>query len=433
MPEFLRLMVIAGDWGGKWDTVLAKVASWGCNAASIYNYPKHAQSWYEELYAAANKHSIKLSPWMKWEMAAGAWQPGHIEWAAKQPALWGWYAFEEPNISEACGSEAYVRDKYQMIKARDPEHVVWGVYAMGDRLCNWVPEAFDMVGGDLYVANKEGQMKVKGWYDIVKNLGKPFLAMIKAWDTREAAMREAIRYWQNLAPNFVAIGYFRYITVRGTALEGAVTNINRDYGFVPETFTEKTITCPVCGSTLKLTISSIESKNIAQICPVCGEAVGTGYTLSIITELPWPVYTTQAKTCPQCSSELELTISSVIGENVTQVCPVCGENIGTGYSVVVTKEEPWPPPTYTKETKFCPQCTSELELTVSSAPEENVSQTCPVCGASIDEGTEVAVITEQPWPPIGEVVPWWKRYAPHLVVGGLVAVTITYFSLKKRG
>ena len=91
-----------------------------------------------------------------------------------------------------------------------------------------------------------------------------------------------------------------------------------------ETFTETTITCPACGSTLELRISSIGSKNIAQICPICGEMIGTGYTVAIITELPWPIYTKKSIICPQCSSELELTISSKPEENIAQVCPVCG-------------------------------------------------------------------------------------------------------------
>ncbi|MBA7627716.1 hypothetical protein ES703_35183 [subsurface metagenome] len=91
-----------------------------------------------------------------------------------------------------------------------------------------------------------------------------------------------------------------------------------------ETFTETTITCPACGSTLKLTVSSVESNNLPMICPVCGEPVGTGYTVAIITELPWPIYTTKSIICSQCGSELELTISSKPEENIAQVCPVCG-------------------------------------------------------------------------------------------------------------
>ena len=226
---------------------------------------------------------------------------------------------------------------------------------------------------------------------------------------------------------------------------------------------------------------------------------------------------------------------------------------------------PWPPgpppPTYTKETKICPQCASELELTVSSLPEENTSQTCPVCATGIGVAYSVAVISdvctggmasastissptfaaykafddiadgssrwasadvspphwlkydlgvgvtkivqklrakekhastkdfilqgsnndsdwddiytgqmaesldwqeftfpnstayryyrfyissvwsaypsidememEEPWPPIGEAVPWYKKYAPHLAIAGAITAVITYFSLRK--
>ena len=36
-------------------------------------------------------------------------------------------------------------------------------------------------------------------------------------------------------------------------------------------------------------------------------------------------------------------------------------------------------------------------------------------------------------PPVGEVVPWYKRYAPHLIIGGAIVAVVTYFSLRKRG
>ncbi|GAI22316.1 unnamed protein product, partial [marine sediment metagenome] len=75
---------------------------------------------------------------------------------------------------------------------------------------------------------------------------------------------------------------------------------------------------------LRLTVSSVGSKNLPMICPICGESVGTGYTVAIITELPWPIYTEKSIICPQCGSELELTISSKPEENIAQVCPVCG-------------------------------------------------------------------------------------------------------------
>ncbi len=41
---------------------------------------------------------------------------------------------------------------------------------------------------------------------------------------------------------------------------------------VPEVITTRTIICSKCGSQLELTVSSVVSKNIAQYCPVCGEA-----------------------------------------------------------------------------------------------------------------------------------------------------------------
>lgn len=265
-------MVIAEDHGGEWDATLARVASWGCNAASIYNYPKHAQSWYEELYAAADKYSIKLFPWMKSEMAYGDWQPGHIEWAAKQSALGGWYAFEEPNITEDPGSEEYLTNKYAAIKSRDPNHIVWGCYSMQSTFANWVPEAMDMVCGVCYhgyYADKLNRMKELNWYNAVRNLNKPLLGMIAGWNTSEKVMRDAVRYWQDIAPNFVAIGYFRYATIQPYI--SIVTNINVEYG--AEFFTAKTTT-HACEAKISYQVSSIAAKNVALTCPYDGLALG---------------------------------------------------------------------------------------------------------------------------------------------------------------
>ena len=82
--------------------------------------------------------------------------------------------------------------------------------------------------------------------------------------------------------------------------------------------------CPHCGSRLLIRMDPDLPYMKSQICPVCGEVVGTGYTLSIITELPWPIYTKKSITCSKCATELELTISSLPSENLSQVCPVCG-------------------------------------------------------------------------------------------------------------
>lgn len=59
--------------------------------------------------------------------------------------------------------------------------------------------------------------------------------------------------------------------------------------------------------------------------------------------------------------------------------------------------------------------------------------TCPHCGATFGSLGELNshIETEHPGlPPVAEV-PWYKKYAPHLIIGGAIVAIVTYFSLRK--
>lgn len=79
----------------------------------------------------------------------------------------------------------------------------------------------------------------------------------------------------------------------------------------------------------------------------------------------------------------------------------------------------------------CAECSSVLIIT---PPKDAVAQVitplyCPACGAKIweapTEGYTVSVT------PIAVEVPWYKKYAPHLALGGGLAATLIYFTRKK--
>ena len=87
-------------------------------------------------------------------------------------------------------------------------------------------------------------------------------------------------------------------------------------------------------------------------------------------------------------------------------------------------EEPWQ--------ITCSECGTILTISPPEAAVVGVITPiyCPVCGAKVWEApTEGYTVSVGP----AAEVPWYKRYAPHLAVGGAITTAITYFSLRKRG
>lgn len=83
----------------------------------------------------------------------------------------------------------------------------------------------------------------------------------------------------------------------------------------------------------------------------------------------------------------------------------------------------------------CKKCSSILTITPppegAVVPQVVTPLYCPVCGAKIWEApTEGYTVSISP----AAEVPWYKKYAPHLALGGVAtAGLVTYFSLRKRG
>ena len=82
-------------------------------------------------------------------------------------------------------------------------------------------------------------------------------------------------------------------------------------------------------------------------------------------------------TCPGCGSILDALVETEAPIMAHRLhCPVCGADLGMeGYGVQIYEQ-------MTKQTVTCPGCGRFLELTVSSIPDHNVEQYCPVCSTA---------------------------------------------------
>ena len=143
------------------------------------------------------------------------------------------------------------------------------------------------------------------------------------------------------------------------------------------------------------------------------------YDSGWVIGVDWLVYRGCEKIVPEGTTAIRMRIEVRNGYE-PRFCFLDDCNIQLAMAVIPTP----PGPTYTKQTITCPQCGSELELTISSDPAENLPQNCPVCGNSIGEGTEIAIIKEEPWPPEEVPIGWFERIKEYwplgIFIGGLI-------------
>lgn len=169
-------------------------------------------------------------------------------------------------------------------------------------------------------------------------------------------------------------------------------------------------------------------------CPFCEATFGSPAELDnhIESEHPTETFTTQEITCSQCNSILKLTISSIAANNTSQNCPVCGlSGVGEGTKIETVEEEPWPPEKPEEPFNMnCPACNAVLTITPPTVPVAQVVTMlyCPLCGAEVWQApTEGYTITSA----VAAEEPWYKKYAPHLAIGGGLVAALIYFTRKK--
>jgi len=101
--------------------------------------------------------------------------------------------------------------------------------------------------------------------------------------------------------------------------------------------------CPYCGATFS-TQAELDAHIASEhhyTCPHCGAVFHTQADLDahIASEHPEETFTTKQVTCTLCSSVLRVTISSIAGNNKTLTCPLCQTTLsqtGTKVEIVST-------------------------------------------------------------------------------------------------
>lgn len=228
---------------------------------------------------------------------------------------------------------------------------------------------------------------------------------------------------------------------------------------------EHTFVCPYCGAIF--TSQADLDAHIASVhhyaCPHCGATFITQTELDahIASEHPTETFTTEDITCSQCGSTLRVTVSSISANNVSQNCPVCGlSGIAEGTEIEIIHAEPWPPPVYTcshcgevfgsqEELDIhvasehpapvyeCPHCgltfATQVELEAHVASEHPAAPvfTCLYCGAIFASQEDLNTHVASEHPIAAEPVPWYKRWQTYLLLGG-VGTLITGIVIKKR-
>jgi len=290
-------------------------------------------------------------------------------------AIGAWYFLDEPELFSSCTKANQIAWR-NAIKAEDPNHDLYIAFTQNPRYPNdhYEPAAFDHLSCTIYPL-------FEGWppWEVVMNQhcsnfnshvgGIPAGAVTQGYYEPDLPAGNPLHNPTGLIDDFLAKmqsygigvqaqGYAMYIwtdgysgTSRGVSQDAAllahVTAVNASYdwphappgGEIPEeTFTTEEIICSQCGSTLKVTISSISENNSSQNCPVCGlSEVARGTKIEIIHAEPWPkeTFTTEDITCSTCSSVLKVTISSISEHNLDLLCPICEAPIRTGTKVEI--------------------------------------------------------------------------------------------------
>lgn len=263
---------------------LRGLVGYGYNLASTHWRPPRewSKQQYLDVIRAAEQAGIQLMPWMGW--SASSIQKV-MEWIHQSPAIWGWYSHDEPTTGGATvkGQE----EVYNALKRYDPQRrPVLSCFTSGDWRA-WAPHTIDIAAFDIYpyaMNPKDPEYFLSYWANryanVFREAGKEVIPLLQgiAWTGEGKPLVkpkpvEEYAWWKAsqmpLYPN--SYGVF------GGEVHSQAAELARLLGWSPappppppEEFTTQEITCLGCGAVLELTISSIAENNISQGCPVCG-------------------------------------------------------------------------------------------------------------------------------------------------------------------
>jgi len=328
----IQIPIIA--WGGGFETLRQT----GCNIVYI-SHPVTDLDWWRQLAQTATEYKIGIMPWVGRGMAGrDDWPDGErlkpeweawISMLAEQPSLYGFYAWEEPNVFRQLYGEPTdesMLEQYQVLKRLAPKAKVTGTIGLAEpQYAMNYPQTMDVVFPEWFVSPSLG---TEYWTSQYNRLWKPMLNQFKG-EVYPFILPSAIEKMsiEEILAGWVALQG----PVTGLCYYGGLSNILQQVTaynalLIPkEVITPKTI-IHSCNVKISYQVSSFAENNDALACPNCGMALGVeGIRGSEeIIEVP-EVITPHIITCSKCGSQLELKVSSIASKNTEQFCPVCGE------------------------------------------------------------------------------------------------------------
>jgi len=273
----------------------ARAAAIGINVLLDNGFERRTWSQRDAALAQAAKYGVKIMPWMS---GVGSYKDPNIDpgktfwqnwWDGKRECverygnddrIYGWNTVQEPDVADK-DPDPTLEEVYNFIRKYDPGgkpcFILWDQWdATGYRCQSGQFDIFTFDTGDSGIADTEKFkarfLRLNKYYHWVE-IGKPAIAHFYKFEALEASFRA----WQEVIPAGV-VGTMYYnvgIVMADSSIKAKIEAFHRSMGWwppppPPEEFTTQEVTCSGCGAVLELTISSIAENNISQGCPVCG-------------------------------------------------------------------------------------------------------------------------------------------------------------------
>lgn len=274
----------------------ARAAAIGINVLLDNGFERRTWSQRDAALAQAAKYGVKIMPWMS---GVGSYKDPNVDpnktfwqnwWDGKRECVerygnddrvYGWNTVQEPDVYPT-DPDPTLEEVYNFIRKYDPgdkpQLILWDQWDATGYRCQ--PGQFDIwtmdtgYSGGTDIQGLKNRFNHLDKYYHFRDIGKPVIAAFYNYD----ALEECYRVWQELVPAGVAgteyynVGIVMANTSKGATIRAAIEAFHRSMGWWPpaEEFTTQEVTCSGCGAVLELTISSIAENNISQGCPVCG-------------------------------------------------------------------------------------------------------------------------------------------------------------------
>lgn len=409
------------------------------------------------------------------------------------PALYGYYVLTEPNLELGAVQHDLQQDIYNFVKSIDPNSkvafdIAGGPGGRGYTSINW--NALDFVIPDYYIYDNGGRLgdlesvcsHLRAYFD-EHGISIPVVWAVQACNGGtgyQGHIRDQIdvvlKY--NLATG--GIGMWAWNLADGAKTSDRTLNEVRDaWGastWEPPPAPPPVYTCPHCGATFSSQgelNSHIESEHPTEPPPngygpdVCTGGIATadryeaGHPPSHAFDDnsgtywgTWPVHSFPhwiKYELPSAKVVEKYTIRAGIWDEAPRNWTFQGSNDGSAWAILDTRVnitgwggQPFKVFTFSNTTAYRYY---KLNITANNGGhaggfaneiemmERLEAYTCPHCGATFGSQAELNdhIETEHPGLPPAAEVPWYEKYAPHLIIGGAIAAIIAYLTLRKRG